>query len=276
MGCEEFWNLTEPVQLYNILPDMRRLNLREDYDRPMTKVCDYWIDLPGYAQRDPGWDWQRWEWPASSSNSSATLGRGYKQPGDQSVEDPLQRLFELKTAQRKSDPTNHHMQRGIDNEDEIARMFAEEYDMTLIEMPMIFGGTHVRDGVVKRVPGWSQLGVSLDRTVVYDDRPGDHDKNSIVEIKCPERITPYKWKSYYDQVQYQMMISGATLCYLVQGRPAAISQSGEDEMRVDPIPRDWNWEPENVMSLVNFVEKVRHYRRSNNVSFKKYLELKAA
>lgn len=268
-----FYDAVNPIKVWTPFTDMVKTMAREDYGFKFTSIGDQFVDMYGADQRSPLWDFDRFTRPASSSNANKISLRGFCNPGHILHEEYV-KLFDLKVGLAKRSPPNDDMMRGIIWEDPIADKFAEDYNMVLGEAPMIPHGVSVKENIVYKQPNRVEaLGVSCDRIILHSENP--EDDRGLVEIKCPRKIDRNKFVSYLDQINFQMWALDATHCYLVQGIPDEISDTGKWQMHVERVPRDPNWAYYNVGNLLGFVNDVYNYRETNQISYSKYLSLTA-
>lgn len=270
---DEYFDCLDPPVTWEPTYGMVVESKREDFGDNITELGDQYIDMPGFPQRTPGWGYERYIRPFSSSNSSTAQGTGYVEAGS-TFEDSVGKLVDQKTGQVKPDPPSEDTQRGIEDEEPLQEEVEDRLGIKILNVPMIPHGVWVRRGKLYKLSDAIELfGVSLDGIIIKSGN--NEDRRAIVEFKNPKHVAQNKFVSYNQQVQYQMWCVKADFCYLIQG--VAPWRNGLKrktwQIMIERIPRDPNWAYYTLGHAYAYTQYIRRYRIENGITYNKFLSL---
>lgn len=173
-------------------------------------------------------EWLDWRKDRITGTDAAVILRlnKYKNPA---------KLWEEKMEVIPSDPINEHMQRGTILEPVARNLFIEET------------GIHIEPLVVEH-ENFNWMGASLDGI--------DNSRRIIVEIKCPEinghmeALNKDIKPMYRAQMQHQLYVSGADMCFYV-----TYNEHYEQKLSILEVTRDDKFMQEMVEAEYAFYQQ---------------------
>ena len=212
---------------------------------PIHPWVQFLKSIPTPRQQTPEWFAKR-RHLLTSSRFPAALGQDPKNM-------TKQRLFRIMTGLEPERPGNMFTQHGINTEDEARRLFEERTGKRVVE----FGCLTHRETHPDDSQALSQLGASCDGIT--------EEEAELIEIKCPlRREILYDQEGialvpgHYDaQIRGLMFILELHGCWFIQYKPETPCRN--EEFAMTWVPRDREWEKENVPRLLEFHARVAEF-----------------
>ena len=136
---------------------------------------------------------------------------------------------------KKHEEPNENINRGVRLEPIVRDMYDSMYSKKSHEIGLIVHPVHK----------W--LGGSAD---------GITEDGLLIEIKCPNKLSPKIPVYYFPQVQLLMEITGLEMCHFVQYHEPT------DSLKVIEVPRDREWFAENLPKMKKFWDRVLEKRKN--------------
>jgi putative phage-type endonuclease len=136
---------------------------------------------------------------------------------------------------KKHEEPNENINRGVRLEPIVRDMYDSMYSKKSHEIGLIVHPVHK----------W--LGGSAD---------GITEDGLLIEIKCPNKLSPKIPVYYFPQVQLLMEITGLEMCHFVQYHEPT------ESLKVIEVPRDREWFAENLPKMKKFWDRVLEKRKN--------------
>jgi putative phage-type endonuclease len=136
---------------------------------------------------------------------------------------------------KKHEEPNENINRGVRLEPIVRDMYDSMYSKKSHEIGLIVHPVHK----------W--LGGSAD---------GITEDGLLIEIKCPNKLSPKIPVYYFPQVQLLMEITGLEMCHFVQYHEPT------NTLKVIEVPRDQEWFSENLPKMKKFWDRVLEKRKN--------------